>query len=564
MHRIPRMIYLCLMAIVVFGFVSTALAVVDEAGTVGSEHSSFVGYVPDVIVVEFEDDVYQQFNPGELIKGRTGNRQIDGLLRRYNAGRIRKQFMHARPRWFRGRQLNLARWHKIHFRRNIDVAGVAAAIKELDGVIDAQPVGIHEVYLTPNDPFYKHPEYTDQWHLDQPNDADIDAPEAWEYETGNVEIVVAVLDTGVRYYHQDLGGSNASLNNPQAADGNMWVNWEEKNGDAGVDDDGNGYIDDWIGWDFVDGAFNCWTGEDCSTEDNDPRDFNAHGTHVSGIIAALNNNGYSCASTAGGWGNGSLQPTASGVKIMPLRIGYSARYLGQERGTVRMDFAAEAFYYAADNGAHFANGSWGSSNSGGLGAAVDYFIASGGLVFIAAGNENNEQADYMASRPDVIAVAATDQNDCKAGFSSYGSWVDISSPGEEILSLYHDHSDPATDYLAFLSGTSMASPLALSVAALILSQHPSWSAAMVKRHLFNSADAIEGLTCNASYTGKLGAGRVNAYNAVGPCAGDLDNNGTVDGIDLAGFIARFDSGQADEIDLEILSDYFGRTGCPFR
>ena len=564
MLNISKIILLYLIMTVAGGAVSAANAVLHTVVPQGTDHPGFVGYVPDVIVVEIDEAVFQKFNTDKFTRGRTGNRMFDKLCRQYGAGRIRRQFPGARQKWFRGRRLNLARWHKIHFKRNVDVAKVAAAFKKLDGVIDAQPVGIHRVHRIPNDPDYEGSSLGDQWHLNQANDADIDAPEAWEFETGNEEIMAAVLDTGVRYYHKDLGGSSASLSNPQGADGNMWINWEEKDGVAGLDDDENGFVDDWIGWDFVNGASGCWPGEDCTTADNDPRDFNGHGTHVSGIIAALNNNGYATASTAGGWGSGSLQPDGDGVKIMPLRIGYSYKYRGREVGVVRMDFAAEAFYYAADNGARLANASWGSSNDGGLGAALDYFLAAGGLIFKAAGNDPQEPVDYMGGRDDIINVAATDRNDCKASFSHFGTWVDISAPGVNILSTYHVHGDSVNDYVATASGTSMASPLSLSVAALIWSQHPSWTAAMVKRHLYTSADNIEGLSCNASYIGKLGAGRVNAFNAVGPCAGDLDNDGNVDGHDLAEFITRFESAQADEIDLEIFKDYFGSSGCPLR
>jgi subtilisin family serine protease len=209
-----------------------------------------------------------------------------------------------------------------------------------------------------------------------------------------------------------------------------------------------------------------------------------------------------------------------------------------------------------------ANASWGSSDTGGLGAAVDYFLANGGLLFKAAGNSNSASPEYLGQRDDVINVAATDRNDCKASFSNYGFWVDISAPGVEILSSGHNHLDPAVDYVVTADGTSMASPLALSVAALIWSQNPSWTAAMVKRQLFNSADKIEDLSCNSTYSGQLGDGRVNAYNAVGSCAGDLNNDGDVDGEDLAEFLSFFESGLADEIDLAIFTYYFGRTDCP--
>ena len=151
---------------------------------------------------------------------------------------------------------------------------------------------------------------------------------------------------------------------------------------------------------------------------------------------------------------------------------------------------------------------------GGIGEAINYFLVSGGLILKASGNDYDESFDYMGSRSDIIKVAATDQNDCKADFSNYGTWINISAPGVSILSLYHVHDDPAGEYVAFLDGTSMAAPLAASVAALIWSQNPNLSAEQVKQKLYSSADNIYGLSCNSSYAGKLGAGRINAFRTV--------------------------------------------------
>jgi subtilisin family serine protease len=266
MHPIPRIIYLCLVGIVVLASVSLAHAVIGTAVPPATGPAGFLGYVPDAVVVEFEEGVFERFDAGQLPRGRTGIRRLDRLFSRYGAGRICRQFPGARTRLFRGRLLNLARWHKIHFRHKVDVEKVAAAFKELDGVIDAQPIGIHAVALTPNES-----SFPDQWHLDQINDHDIDGPEAWNFETGSDDIVVAVIDTGVRWFHKDLGGSNAvyfdtpgfddTIDGLHGADGNMWTNDAEVNGTPGADDDGNGYIDDMIGWDFVNFSFSCWRSE---------------------------------------------------------------------------------------------------------------------------------------------------------------------------------------------------------------------------------------------------------------------------------------------------------------
>jgi subtilisin family serine protease len=481
-----------------------------ETVVVRHDVPSFVGYVPGQIIVQFKQlsAVRALASP---VTGRAGVgvASLDALADRFGVTKVEPLFEGARPKTMNGRVFDLSRHHRVTFDENLDLDEVMAAYRSDPNVESVEPIGIHTVFATPNDPYY-----SQQWHLNQTNDKDMDAPEAWNAETGDSSIVVAILDTGVRYFHKDLGGSNASYANPTGAWGNMWINWREKNGTASVDDDGNGYVDDWVGYDWVTGVSQCWTGEDCSTVDNDPRDFNGHGTHCSGNVAAINNNAYCTSAVTGGWLGGSQQPAGNGVKVMACRIGWSGKSGSYEVGYVRMDFAASAFYYAADNGAKIASCSWGSSNTGGLGAAIDYFLAAGGIIFKAAGNDGTETADYMCARTDIIAVAATDGNDCKADFSTYGTWVDVSAPGTEILSLYHDHTAPSTDYMAWADGTSMATPLAASVAALIWSNNLGWTASQVKTQLLATTDNIDGLACNASYAGKLGTGRVNAFRAV--------------------------------------------------
>jgi subtilisin family serine protease len=456
--------------------------------------------------------------------GLTMSPALDLLGLRFGVTSLRKQFAGADPlaAAASGRP-DLSAWYVVTFNPGLATPhALVQAYQAQPAVREAQVIGVHAVSATPNDG-----SFPSQWHLSQANDRDMDAPEAWDIETGDPAIIAAMLDTGVRYYHKDLGGSAASAASPTAADGNMWINALEKNGTAGFDDDGNGFVDDWVGWDFVDGATSCWAGEDCSTQDNDPRDFNGHGTHCAGNIAALNNNGYATCSPAGGWGTGVNQPAGNGATVMAMRIGWSGSSFGQEVGFVRMDFAASALFYAADNGARIASCSWGSSNSGGIGAAVDYFVASGGLVFKAAGNSNSQTADFLCARPDVYCVAATDANDVKASFSSYGTWVDISGPGVNILSSYHNHNDPTPDYVATVSGTSMATPLVAGAAAAVWSAQPAWTAAQVWAQVRDTADDIDAQ--NPAYVGRLGSGRVNLFNAVNIAPGCQNNAECDDG-----------------------------------
>jgi len=570
--------------IIVFSLLLTSLANGDDVKAIRVERldvPDFVGYVPNEIVVKFDPSITAKMDKTKAPKGLVGIPSLDRLGVSHETISILPQFPKAKKKMYHGKEVDLSGWHKIKFEGKVDVEAVVKEYKSIPGVINAQPIGIHTLYKTPNDPCFDDT-YWKQWHLDQVNDADIDAPEAWDIETGYEDIIVAVLDTGVRYFHKDLGGANASLDHPENADGNMWINWAEKDGTTNVDDDGNGYTDDWIGYDFVVDAPEdtcgdlmgipicpCLSDEDCGItndgtevgKDNDPRDFNGHGTHVAGIIAAITNNGYGTASAAGGWGDGSQQAEGNGVKIMPLRICWSANYLFVgEVGLCRMDYAAEALYYAAKNGAKFVNASWGSGDEGGIADAIDYFLADGGILFKAAGNDYGESApDYINGRTDagIVSVAATDSSDCRADFSTYGDWVDISAPGVGILSSWHNHDDPANDWIAFLDGTSMATPLALSVAALIKSQNPTWESSQVVQKLYDSADDIYGLPCNSSYAGKLGAGRVNAFNAITGCQGDVEPDGDVDGTDLAAYISN-----GDTEDLGDFATNFGRVDCP--
>jgi subtilisin family serine protease len=490
------------------------------------------GYVPGKIVVKFDtttQDIVSR-TPGKA-SGRLGVPALDQLGAQYGVFNIEPQFPGARKRTYKGRVIDLAGWHIVRFKGKADVQKVAAAYKAQRGVVDAQPVSYHSIYKWPNDQFFS-PEFNtqgiEQWHLKK-----IQAPEAWDQATGNSQIIVALLDTGVKYYYKDLGGLNAGYSacGPTDLAGNMWLNQREINGSTGSDADNNGYKYDWVGYDFVNvddahqipSPYQMMTGEDYYNPDNDPLDYNGHGTHCAGNVAAITNNSEACASVAGGWGDTTLRREANGVRVMALRIGYSAallgiKYPGFENGFVEMDWAAQALRYAADNGARIASCSWGSGADGGLPEAVDYFLASGGLIFKAAGNDatdnNDPTYDYLCSRSDVIKVAATDQNDQKASFSNYGTWVNICAPGVNIWSLWVDEVNyPAQEDLVYsLDGTSMAAPIAASVAALIWSQNPDWTASQVKNKLLNSADDIDSL--NPSYAGKLGNGRVNALRAV--------------------------------------------------
>lgn len=272
----------------------------------------------------------------------------------------------------------------------------------------------------PNDPLF-----TNQWHLSNAADRDIDAPPGWSSKTKCSKI--AVLDTGIDVTHPDLQG-------------NIWRNSKEIDGN-GKDDDGNGWVDDYYG-------VNTRVGSG-SGIDND-----GHGTHVAGIIGARGNNGNSVTGVC--W-NGSIMS----VKFMG-RLGIGS---GSD--------AAEGIRYAVRMGAKIINASFGSSeNSSTVHDAVKYAKEKGALIVAAAGNEASDidrSPVYPASYTDgnVLSVAATDQNDELASYSNFGDVaVDVAAPGTEILSTYI-----GGEY-AVISGTSMAAPVVAGIVGLLKAKNP--------------------------------------------------------------------------------------------
>jgi len=296
-------------------------------------------------------------------------------------------------------------------------------------------------------------------------DADIDAPEAWGIATGSSEVIVAVIDTGVDYTHPDLAA-------------NMWVNTAEKNGTPGVDDDGNGFVDDIYGYDF------------CNNDGN-PMDDHYHGTHCAGTIGAIGNNNQGVAGVC--WN----------VKIMALKFLSSG-------GSGYTDDAISCVEYSVLMGANLSSNSWGGgSYSQALKDAINAAGAAGMLFVAAAGNSNSNNdtspaPNYPSSYDceSIIAVMATDKYDNKSSFSSYGpTSVDIGAPGSDILSC-----KPGNQY-QLLSGTSMATPHVAGACALLWSMNSALSNSKVKDILLRTVDKTLTGLC-------VSQGRLNLYNAI--------------------------------------------------
>jgi hypothetical protein len=296
-------------------------------------------------------------------------------------------------------------------------------------------------------------------------DADIDAPEAWDISTNSSNLIVAVIDTGVDYTHPDLAA-------------NMWTNTVERNGSPGVDDDGNGYIDDIYGYDFY-------------NSDGNPMDDHGHGTHVSGTIGAVGNNGQGVAGVC--W-------TA---KIMALK------FIGSGGSGYDSD-AIDCIEYAVQMGAKVTSNSWGGgSYSQALKDAIDAAGAAGVLFVAAAGNDarNNDVFPHYPSSFDsanIIAVLSTDKYDVKSSFSCYGAVsVDLGAPGSNIYSCI-----PGSQY-TYMNGTSMATPHVSGACALVWSVCPYLSSAAIKDIILQTTDplpALDGLC--------VSGGRLNLYNAL--------------------------------------------------
>ncbi|MBI4972626.1 MAG: S8 family serine peptidase [Candidatus Omnitrophica bacterium] len=293
---------------------------------------------------------------------------------------------------------NLENIFKVELQdKGTDILALAKELSTHPDIEYAQPNYIRHIFIAPNDPYFNSTgswgqDFADMWGLKK-----IQMEKAWDIGKGSQDIVVAVIDTGIDYNHPDLAA-------------NMWVNKKEIAGD-GIDNDGNGYVDDVYGWDF-------------SYVDNDPMDGHSHGTHVSGTIAAVTNN----------------QQGIAGVnwqaKLMALK--------GLDDGGSGAEIdLADAIKYAADNGADVLSNSWGGGGTSPLFEdVVNYAHSLGCVIVAAAGNDDADTMDYTPTNiRNVISVSAFDPNDEKAHFSNYGTKIDVAAPGVDILSTYSTYLD---------------------------------------------------------------------------------------------------------------------------
>jgi serine protease len=352
----------------------------------------------------------------------------------------------------------LQRTYLLEFSDYSSYQSILDELKSTNKIVYAERVP-HHTCLTPNDP-----SLGSQWHL-----ATVNAAGAWNYFSTGSTIKIAIVDNAIDRTHQDLSG-------------NLWVNPGEI-ASNGIDDDGDGYIDDINGYDVADNDNN----------PNPPNNTFDHGTHCAGIADAKTNNsigiagmGYSCKLMC-------VKATGNSASASSVTNGY------------------DGVVYAVSAGADVISMSWGGTGTSTTAQNVITWANSQGVVLVAAaGNNNVNTMFYPAGYTECIAVAATNSNDTKASFSNFGTWVDISAPGNNIYSTL-----PGNGY-GTMSGTSMACPLVAGLAGLMLSLNPLMTVANVKTCIINNAVNINAQ--NSSYIGQLGGGRIDA-NASMACVG---------------------------------------------
>jgi len=316
----------------------------------------------------------------------------------------------------------------------------------------------------------------------------IKAKQAWDITRGDSTIIIAIIDTGVFWDHPDLEANIYQNLNEDADNDGHTIEWDGSAwildpGDLnGIDDDGNGYADDLIGWDFG--------GSDGTADGNPVEDPATHGTLVAGTASAVTNNGIGIASIG------------FNCSLMPVKC------TRKDLGSDYIIYVAEGIKYAADNGAKIINCSFsGYGYSQAEKEAIDYAIAKGALVVAAAGNEYTDAPEYPAAYDGVMSVAATNSSDKMWSASNYGATIDVSAPGQQIYTTWLSSS------YSIVSGTSLSTPLVSGLAGLVKSRFPNYTPLQIAEQIRVTTDDISGnLADSLKY--RAGSGRINAYKAL--------------------------------------------------
>lgn len=450
-------------------------------------------YLPGAVIVKLRE------TSGSLSKSSFGVGALDQFVQRYGTQSVSRVFPDGRSPLEAG-NVDLARFYVVRYSSPVDAFTAAEEISQQPGVEYAEPWFVYAVndekVFTPNDP-----SLNKQWSLRR-----IHADAAWDISQGDTSVVLAIVDTGVQTDHPDLAA-------------NIWHNPGETGTDAqghdkrfnNIDDDNDGKVDDWQGWDFVGGDFTNPAGDN----DPSPKGSNtSHGTHVSGIASAVTDN--------------SIGIAGVGVRcrILPVKASGDNDFRGPE-GTALIQAGYEGIVYAAQMGANVINCSWGGAGYSTFEQdMVNYTSGLGALIVAAAGNggysadpqvpARPEEPIYPASYDNVFSVAATDSADRRTYYTSYGVNVDASAPGgiptgtgDFGLGIYSTLYPSTYEVEA---GTSQASPHVTGLAGLVKARFPSFNGQQIAEQIRMNCDDIS--SQNPGFDGKLGAGRINAYRAL--------------------------------------------------
>ena len=465
-----------------------------------------------VIRVKLQPEVAAQVGNTSRVKSvgdlSTGVRTLDVSAKAIKAVSMRRVFPYAPKFEAQRAKYGLDRWYEITFDESVATEEAISVFKKTAGVQVAH--GIVPMELKENATFRKvtaapkasatdmpfnDPRLSQQWHYYNDGSlaqskagADINLFEAWKTTAGNSKVTVAIIDGGIDLNHEDLAA-------------NICMNEAELNGTEGVDDDGNGYIDDIYGWNFCTNSATIY-----------PHD---HGTHVAGTVAAVNNNGIGVCGVAGGDGTAD-----SGVKLLSVQV------FDSRSGTGEGDFA-NAIIYAAERGATIAQCSWGWGSADYVEQdvldAIDYFTDMaysdnmlGGLCIFATGNSGETGNWYPGCYEKVLSVAAMCDDLTPASYSNYGEWVDVIAPGG-LMDYGDAHGVLSTlpnDSYGFSEGTSMATPHVSGIAALVLSKHgkDGFLNETLRQQIVTSVKDF--YSSNPKYEGLYGSGYVDAAKAL--------------------------------------------------
>lgn len=481
--------------------------------------------IKGLLRVKLKSEIGDNFSTTRSATGelRSGSNEMDAYLNEIGATEMIRVFPYAGEFEERTRKEGLHLWYDISFDETKSVTRAASDARQIPGVDIVEEVLLptlpevkyypaFDVVSTFATSSFNDPRLNSQWHYNNTGSvnrsvagADISLFSAWEIETGKPNVIVSIVDGGIDTTHEDLVD-------------NLWINLAELNGEPGVDDDNNGFIDDVYGFNFV------------TRKGQIDIDDAGHGTHVAGTVAARNNNGIGVAGVAGGDGS-----PESGVRLMSCQI-FRNRGEGGD--------SSAAIKYGADNGAVISQNSWGyvypgpGSLPASIKAAIDYFIKyagcdndgnqlpdspmKGGVVIFAAGNDGRDYVAYPGAYEPVVAVSAMSPSWEKAYYTNRGDWVDIMAPGGDeyygtaglVLSTMPEKL--VKSKYGYMQGTSMACPHVSGVAALVVSKFggQGFTNEDLKQRLLTALRPKDINAENPGFEGRLGKGYIDAGKAL--------------------------------------------------